>query len=261
MNLGLVLLAGCKPPPEAPTELSELAGYLFEHFEDEDTRELEAGTLNLRNWLQSNLSDTLEGYTVDNLTASVIESVSPDREHDLDKLGGASVGYVSENQVPILAKTLTMEEQEEVFSDNYAEHDRVYETDKACFLPMDCDFLDTDNRTLATMPLGIEVRTHSRAQYRWVEFLDDKWAMLHRAWLVDAPEVNQENVIDIHDQLYQGVVLPWEGGALRLGTTWIAADILGGVVPESTALNMMIDSMSAEGETLDAFIAGESGEE
>ncbi len=260
MTIGLVLLAGCKPPPEAPTELSELAGFLFEHFEDEDTRALEEGTYNLWTWLQPNLSATLEGYTVDNLTASVIDSVIPDREHDLENLGGASVAYVSENGVPVLAKTLTMEEQEEVFSNNYAEHDRTFESDKSCFMPKDCDFLDTDNRTLATMPLGIEVRTHSRAQYRWVEFIDDRWAMLHRAWLVEKPEVNQENVIDIHDQLYLGAVMPWDDGSLRLGTTWIAADILGGVVPESTALNMMIDSMQSEGETLDAFIAGE-GEE
>ncbi|MCB9688687.1 MAG: hypothetical protein H6738_21255 [Alphaproteobacteria bacterium] len=249
-------LGGCKAPPEAPTELSELAGFLFEHFDDEDPRDVELGVRNLIGWLEPNIESTEEGYTVDNLSESVIDSVSPDREHDLSSLGGASVAYVSANGVAPIARTLLLEEQEEVFSSNYKEHDRTYLTDETCFMPHECDFVDTDNHVVSKMPLGIEVVTHSDAQYRWIELTEGeyegKYALLHRAWLVDEAQPNVD-WMKIHDQLYLGVTMPWDDTACRLGTTWVAAEILS--FDPAIALSMMVDSMRSEGETIDEFIA------
>lgn len=248
-------LLGCRRPPEAPSELNELAGFVFEHFRDEDTLDLAFGIDNLDTWLHGHIDETLDGYTVDDLKESVIDSVMPEREHDLDELGGASVAYLSEHTVRPIADALLLAEQEAVFPKSYDSHDRDYLTDPDCFMPHECDFVDTDNRVEASYPLGIHVSTHSQAQYRWVQYGDpEKWAFLHRTWLVDPAEANVDWV-DIHEQLYVGVTVEWEqGSAVRLGTTWIAADILDGVVSEGTALQIMIDSMSGEGEDLDSYL-------
>lgn len=247
-----LLLTACKAPPEAPTELSDLAGFLFEFFDDEDPRGLEDGVLNLDAWLDHHLEEISDGYEVRSLEESVLDSVNPGRKHDLENLGGTSVAYVSENPVPEIGRTLLLAEQEEVFPKSYKSHDRKYLTDKTCFMPHECEFVDTDNRVEASYVI-VNVNTHSQAQYRWVEYEKDKFAFLHRAWLIDKAEASVDWV-DIKEQIYIGVTLPWKGGSLRLGTTWISADILDGVISETTILNTMIGSMQNEGEALDEYI-------
>jgi hypothetical protein len=258
--LAATALVGCKRPPEAPTELNELAGFVFEHFMDEDTAELEAGVDNLDTWIHGNVDATQDGYTVDNLAPSVIDSVDPDREHDLENLGGASVAYISAFPVVPIARSLVLREQEEVFPKSYDLHDREFLTDTSCFMSHGCDLVDTDNVVESSYGglLNIQVSTHSRAQFRWVEYGDpEQWALVHRTWLLDPAEVSMDG-IDVKEQLYAGVTLKWEeGSAVRIGTTWISAEIFDGVVSEGTALNMMIDAMSGEGEDLDAFLAAE----
>ncbi len=250
----LLSMTACKRPPEAPAELNELAGFLFERFMDEDTRDLELGVENLADWLRSNLEETEDGYSVDDLDEAVIKSVAPHREPNLERLGGAAVATVSTYDVRPIARALVVREQEEVFPDNYESHDRTFVTDPDCFMPHDCDFVDTKNRVEASYGGLIKTSTHSQAQYRWIPFGEDDFAFLHRTWLIDPAEVNPDWV-KVHEQLYVGVTIPWDAGALRLGTTWIAADVLDGLVSEGTALQLMIDSMQKEGENLDAFLS------
>jgi hypothetical protein len=250
--LTLLFLTGCKRPEPAPTELSDLAGFLFEFFDDEDERPLEEGVVNLRAWLERNIEETADGYEVRNIEESVLDSVNPGRPHDLDNLGGASVAYEGENKVPPIARTLLLAEQEEVFPGNYKSHERTYLTDETCFMSHECDFVDTDNVVEANYVI-INVNTHSQAQYRWIEYEKDQYAFLHRTWLVEEAEANVDWV-DIKEQIYMGVTMPWKGGSVRLGTTWISAEILDGVVSEALILQTMIDSMRKEGEALDEFI-------
>jgi hypothetical protein len=252
-------LVGCKDPPQAPTELNELAGFVFERFLDEDTDELALGVDNLDTWVHSNIDATLDGYTVDNLEQSVIDSVDPDREHDLSNLGGASVAYISAFPVTPIARTLVLKEQEKVFPKSYDSHDREFLTETACFMPHDCDLVDTDNLVEASYggAINIKVSTHSRAQFRWLRYGDpEQWALLHRTWLLEPAAVSMDGVA-VREQLYVGVTMMWEQGtAVRVGTTWVAAGLPLGF-DETLALNMMIDAMSGEGENLDAFLEAE----
>lgn len=247
-------LVGCKTPPQAPAELNELAGYVFEHFRDEDTEALAVGIDNLDTWIHGHVDDTLDGYTVDNLDPSVIDSVAPDREHDLSNLGGASVAYLSAFDVAPIASSLLLAEQEKVFPKSYDTHDREYLTAPDCFMPHRCDFVDTDNHVEASYAGLVNVTTHSQAQFRWVRYGEpEKWAFLHRTWLVEPAVVSMDGV-EVVEQLYVGVTLPWETGtAVRVGTTWIAAELPLGF-DKDFALQLMIDSMSGEGEKLDEFI-------
>lgn len=255
----LALSVGCKKrPPEAPTELSELAGYLFAHFDDEDTEGLKSGVENLALWLDDHYAETLEGYEVKNLSEEVVDALPQGGGENLDKLAGASVGYQSTHAVKPIARALVLEDQDKVFPDSYDAHDREFLTDKSCFMPRECDFVATQNHVEASYALGLKTTTNSRAEYRWVPFgeeEDDLWVFLHRTWLTKPAEVNFDWV-KVHDQFYLGATFPWDQGGLRLGTTWISATILDGAVPEGTALNLMISSMQKEGENLDVYLQG-----
>ena len=93
----------------------------------------------------------------------------------------------------------------------------------------------------------------NQSEYRWVDLDDGKQAFLHRSWLTEEPEVSL-NWVDVHDQFYMGITLPWPGGAIRVGGFWVSATILDGGVPEKTALNIMISTMQDEGESIDTWL-------
>ena len=64
------------------TELEELCSYIFTHARDgldeetsksEDTEQLAEELENLKDWLDIDLADTLEGYSVDSLSTEMIQ--------------------------------------------------------------------------------------------------------------------------------------------------------------------------------------------
>ena len=215
--LVLWALVACNRPPEAPAELSELAGFLFEHFADEDAAPLQDGVANLDVWLRDHIEDTTDdGYEVTDLREEVLDSVNPDQDHHMDDLAGASVGFVSGFGVAPLAEALLLDEQEDVFPQSYEMHDRTFLTDPDCFMPHTCDFVETDNVTLATYAGLIKVATHSQAEYRWVQWepasgAGESWAFLQRAWLLDEAEVTPAGLVRVFEQLYVGVTIDWDG--------------------------------------------------
>ena len=141
--------------------------------------------------------------------------------------------------------------------ERYDVHERTFLTEPDCFLTKDCDFVATRNYVEASYGGILKTHTTGRSEYRWVPYGDDgDYAFLHRTWLVEEAWVSLAGVA-VNDQFYFGATLPWDKGALRLGTTWIAAEIFSGSVPEKTALNLMISSMQAEGENLDEYLANQ----
>jgi len=266
--LVLLALGACNRPPEAPAELSELAGFLFEHFPDDDPAPLQGGVANLDAWLRDHIEDTTDdGYEVTDLREEVLDSVNPGQDHHMDDLAGASVGFVSDFGVDALARALVLDEQEDVFPQSYETHDRTFLSDPDCFMPHDCDFVETDNVTLATYAGLIKVATHSDAEFRWVrwereEGAGESWALLHRTWLLDEADVTPAGLVRVFEQLYVGVTIDWDGDdgdddpdeAVRLGTTWISAQIIGPFT-EGSALGLIVNSMKGEGEKLDEWIA------
>lgn len=259
-------LVGCKAPPEAPAELSDLAGFVFERFVDEETADLAAGLENLELWLADNLDreddesgSVREGYTVNELDPALIAAVRPNRQPEVDEaVAGSSVATTSAFGVPPVAQALTLDEQEAVFPDSYNSHERTVLEGGDCFLTQACDFLDTDNVVEASYAGGLlTVDTNSRSQYRWVEYGDEgKLALLNRTWLVE--EANTGGVagvlVELKEQIYSGVILPWEdGGSVRLGTIWVAIRLVGDL-NEGYALSQMVNSMKKDGETLEEYL-------
>jgi hypothetical protein len=249
--LALLLLSGCTRSPDAPEELDELCGYLFAHFDDQGNRSLRAGTENLVLWLEEHLEETLEGYSVDDLTLEAVADLDH-RDRSVDNIEGAAVGHASLHLVDEMVEPLVVEEQEEVFPESYDSHERIFVTDPSCFVERECDYVRTINDVEASYALGLRVTTHAVTEYRWVR-TPDGWALLHRSWMAEPAEVNFE-WMQVEAQYYIGANLPREDGALRLGATWIDARLNNSPVPQATALELVISSMITDGESLDAYL-------
>jgi len=252
--LAAAVLGGCGPgAATAPETLSELAGFLFAHMMDDDPAELDAGVENLVIWLDANGDQTVEGYNVLELDPATIEAVTPNRDSELGSVGGASVGAEIFHDVDPIARALVLDEQEDIF-EQYLVHERTYASDPACFMARDpdCLTLTTDNYVESKFAGIVNVTTKSRAQFRFVDLADGGTTFLHRTWLTEPTSAGE--LATIHDQLYFGITIPWEGHAFRLGTTWMNADILSGIVTEEAAMKEMINAMGKEAFTIDAYL-------
>lgn len=250
----VVLGAGCKGPPDAPEELDELMGYLFENVGNDDTAPLEVGSENLAAWLDDRMGETLEGYTVNNLTQAGVDSLQ-DGERSVEDVVGAAVGHESAFSVQDLGLTDTFIFPTVIYPETYEAYERDYRTDDECFRAMECDWLEYDTHATQNFPLGLKVTTNSRVQLRWLE-TDVGTVLVQRSWLHTPAEVNLD-FLKLHEQYYMWVLVPTEEGAQSVQATWVVAEIVGAEVPENLALNLVVDSMKTDAETLDAFVAAE----
>ncbi|MBO84171.1 MAG: hypothetical protein CL927_02335 [Deltaproteobacteria bacterium] len=244
-------LIGCKPPPDAPNTLESLAAYLFEHAADDDPDALKAGVENLDRWLDGNLAEARDGYTIHTLSTDAIDGVAVDPVH-ADGLVGAAVATTLPKGPMRVARALTMADPTKVFPDTFMVYERDWLDDPSCFVDRECGSTSLHAHTVSAYPMSLEVASDIKAEYRWVE-LDDGVAMVQRTWLRRPAEVSKDWVA-VPAQFFLSVNLPQRGKTRRLQTTWIAAELGDTPVPEATALNMVIDSMVSSDEKLSEWM-------
>lgn len=240
-------LAACKAPPEAPDKLESLAAYLFEHAGDEEPDALKVGVENLDRWLDANVEEARDGYTIHTLSIDAIDGVGVDPAH-ADGLVGAAVATTLPKGPKRVTRALTKGDPTKVFADTYTVYERDWIDDPDCFLDQDCASAGLRAHTVSAYPMSLEVTSDIKAEYRWVE-LDDGVAMVQRTWLRRPADVSKDWVA-VPAQFFLSVNLPHNGRTRRLQTTWIAAELGDSPVPEATALNMVIDSMVGSDEHL-----------
>ena len=250
--LGSVGAWGCRPPPDAPEELDELVGYLYENVAADDPAPLEAGSVNLSAWLESRLEETVEGYSVDNLTEAAIASLE-DGDRDLTGLAGAAVGHDSPFPLSRVGPVVATIEPDELFPDTYTSYEREFLTDPECFAAQTCDFLEFETNSVSKYALGLEVTTNSMVQFRWVE-TELGTALVQRSWLHTPAEVSLD-WLSVKEQFYLWAFVPTSGGHRSIQATWVVAEIGDAEVPEGLALQLVIDSMAGTAHTLDEFMA------
>ena len=256
--IGLVASVGCRRPPDAPAELDELCKYLYTHMSDEEDDALAAGVVNLDTWLASRMSETSEGYTVENLDQATVNALDGE-ERDLTGLVGAAVGNDSAFTPKEVVDTIVLANQMEVSPGTYSEYNREWKEPSSsapdCFPGHGCAYAQAENTSTAAYPLGLEVTSTNTAQYRWVE-TEVGWAMVHRTWLIEY--VDNKDWVDLDSQFYMTVTIPRDDGtARRLQATWMVARLSEDMgVPENLALSMVVDSMQGIAEDIETYLGG-----
>jgi len=253
LALLITLLVGCKAPPEAPTQLEELAAYVFAHAWDDDTEELEAGVVNLDAWLSKggNLESTIEGYQITQLDQETVDAID-DNDRSVSDLIGASVAHQSAFSPRDLTYTLVMEDQSEVFPKIYDVYEREYDSDPSCFPGHSCTELEAAAESESSWAGLIRVVSKNHIQFRWVE-TEVGWAMVHRSWLTEPADVSYDGV-KVHAQYFLAVTLPDGDGAVRMQATWIDSEYGALPVSEDYAKQLVVNSMQKQGDTLEEWL-------
>jgi hypothetical protein len=245
--LGLV---ACRPPV-APEELDDIMGYLFSHHPDDSTAALQAGTENLDVWLNDHQDETWEGFQVSALSQESVDSLD-DRDRDLTDLIGVAVGYDIPYTVEEVISVVLFADPIEFNQGDIVEYKRtIVEGTEECFAEKSCDTLSYTTEALGNYPLGLEVRSKTMNQYRWVE-TDIGDLVVQRTWLTEAAEANWES-INLDQQYYVVASMPTEEGMRRVEAGWVVMALGNLPVPESVAMNLAIGSLTAFKDKVEAW--------
>lgn len=256
--VSLAMLSGCRHLPEAPQELDELCGYLFEHADDEpEDLTIEAGAINLDAWLDDSIAATSEGYSVNTLSDDAVNALD-DGDRSLDGVKGAAVGYTSKNDVETLMSTLVNVSPADLYPEQYVEFARTWNGDPDCFAAGECESLEAESFSTLSLPAGIEAEVDSMVQYRWVDTVDFGRVAIQRTWMRVPPTLSV-TWLAVDQQYYVWMFIPNndDGGSRSIQATWMVASFLGAPPPENYVLQTIVTSMQGNSTGLDDWIAAE----
>ncbi len=188
-----LLVVGCKPPPDAPTELDELNAYLFRNWEAQEEGALERGMFNLQALFASMDLDVDYGdrsYRIENLSDDDLVGVTPPDDAVPGDCYG--IGLVSDSAFTPEQNSQAMILDDQTPVEPFAPdlYDRIFldPTDPSCFPTRDCLVLRTDNDIIKKNSL-MEIPYRMYKDYRWVELSEDGlpgsglWGILGRTWM------------------------------------------------------------------------------
>ena len=245
------LALGCKSIPEAPTELDDLAGYLFQNFENEDPAYMEGGIANLLLWLQDNREKLNEGYKIENLDIAVFEELGFG-EADQDKLIGAAVATNIHHPLLESLKVLIKTDPMIMNPDNFEFNDVTWDEDVDCFLRQECEFTGYNSHLKNLFPLGIEIESWVHGRYRWIESDLGKVAV-QRRWLTE-PAIANLDWINLDVEFALSAYLPTDDGMMFVDMDWIIASLGDLALPEDFMLSLAIDTMRDGRKGLEAYM-------
>ncbi len=200
---------GCQSPPEAPSDLESLLGFLFQHMDDEDPAALAEGLENLHEWFQDDdqLQRAREGFLINNLPAESLEGLD-DRQRSPSGLEGIAVAAKSPFCAKALAGLLTWQDFGQLL-DNFDLYERTFTSDPTCFGPRECLAVEADSHTKSAWAGIVDMESRYSIQYRWVE-TSVGWMMLQRFWLKD-PVNGDQFEVKMKANYYIGVIMA-DGG-------------------------------------------------
>ncbi len=238
----LLTLLACKHPVEAPTELDELAIFLFREFETQDPEILAAGVENLRPLLEQAPD---EGWSLSPPTIEDLAELEPPAGRDPGDCGGLAVVYSSPHPVTDHV-TIMLQADLTPASPTAESYERSFLEGQGCFEDGGCEFLRTENaifRSNLLMQMGFTLYE----DYRWVD-----GAVLSRNWIAESAHGDSDS-----NHLWQDweleAWLPTEDGVLRLWAMWTEAEYAGvsEELAEVSGRAGLISAMEAQDEWLD----------
>lgn len=259
LPLVAVLLVGCKGPPEAPAELSELTSYMFEHMADEDPEAMEVAVENLAQWFMDNGTDAPEdGFEVTPLSVDAAYSLDDidlsevPQDEFADAVVGAAVVNLHTHDLDDLAFAIVEADQMDVFPDDYKEFERTWIEGPDCFFDETCDIAEALNYSEASYAGVLNVKSENHAQWRWIE-TENRRALVHRAWLTGPADISP-NLASIPAQFFTTAAFELDDGQMvRMQTVWFVA-LLASIEANDFMLNKFVNSLSKSGDQIETFL-------
>lgn len=252
-------LVGCKRPPEAPAELSELCGFFFTAMGEEDDAALEDAVENLAAWFSENgLEGPEEGFEVTQIDVETaydlpdIDLSETSQEEFVDGLVGAAVVNVHEHELDELAYAIIAADQNEVQPGDYQVFERTFLDDPDCFLDLGCNLTEAYNYSEASYAGVLNVKSENRAQWRWVR-TENRRALVHRAWLTGPAEINPA-LAAIPAEFFVTATFELDDGTMvRMQTVWFVAT-LASVEANAFLLSSFVGALSNSGDQVENWL-------
>ncbi len=263
--LALLLVAGCTPPPEAPTDLDDLSVYLFREFEsDEET--LAVGLHNLDAFLTGlDCWDDFEmgkdrgdrEWTLQVLQGDDLGSVAPPPTADPGSQTRVGVAAISQHPVAEHGELVALADQTPAQTSSSVVYDREFLTDVDCFVDHSCDRVDTYN-TVQRQLLMLDVTYEQYKDFRWIEMPDDGGkAMLARSW-AEERFVGADEDQALEQSFTAEVWMPHPDGAMLYIANWVEWTIPG-ITDEDMIAAMTASGIDEMFEAYEAYLDGGSG--
>ena len=249
----MLLLLACKAPPQAPTELSELARFFFREHHSEDPDLIALGADNLATILDAVDPEAAaldRSFALARLEVGDVAGITrPDR--DPAASDGLAVADRSPWPLSEHLRYMVLDDLVET-SLTASVYDRRFDVDDPdCFVQQLCEAMRTENLIYRdTLLLKVEYTLHK--EYRWIssEALGD--AVIARGWIEE--EAHGENDANHIYQNYEvDLYLPSGQDTLRLFGVWTESDYAG-LDPE-TAYNLSMTATADALKHLDQWIS------
>ncbi len=232
-----LLLTGCaEPPPEAPTDLSELSLFLFANLNSEDVAVLAVAANNMRDFLNDVDSDGSLDPSTDRGTDD-----EPNRTWGLPVLEGDDFGGVAgwdgadpALQLPVAVamrsaydfddhgRVLKLTDQTPVEPVSSASYEREFLTDEDCFVDGSCDTLDA-RETIYRSNLLLDLEYIQEKEFRRVDISEDDGGgtmLWSRSW-TEQQYSEEAPGTDTIDQWYgMGIWISDGDTTLRYNALW-----------------------------------------
>jgi hypothetical protein len=224
----IALAAGCKPPPEAPTELNELSLYLFANFDAEDEEVVAVGLANLDAFLATqdltaNIDDRAASLAT--LDGANLGTIVPPA--DADPLLQANVAaWASSTNAFDAHKTAVSDPNQVCLAGDSTKYSaRTFVSDLPCFESGECRTLSTVNES-RTESVIASVWMDVNADFRMIALEDGRDVLVSRGNLPE--KAIADNPDESWDQRYTiDAWIPSADGAttLRYYAMWSSATI------------------------------------
>lgn len=264
-GIAIILVLGCTPPPEAPTDLSELSLFMIREF-DSDEEIVAAGLENLDEFLVG--LDCWDDFEMGKARG--------DREWTLPTVWGDDLGLIEspgsadpENQTRIGVTALSqfppfehgelvaMEDQAPAQTASSVVYDREFLTDVDCFVERSCDRVDTFN-VIQRQLLLIDVIYESYKDFRWVEMPDGSGtAMIARSWVTERfPGVDDDDQ-SLEQNFSAEAWIPHPEGTMLFLANWVEW-VIPGITDEDMIATLTASGIDEIFEAYEDYLSGDA---
>jgi hypothetical protein len=248
-----LLVSACKTPPEAPKELNELSTYLYEEWDNEDPAVMEAGLINLHNFLknvdlEAGIMD--RSWELEPITRAHVSDISYPKDVDPKNTLGVAVSFESEWPIDDHAR-LQIEKDQLPAEPSAKVYTRTFPDDAkpACFLDQSCDPLVSVN-DIERQNLLLSVVMVLYKDFRWIE-TDRGSAVAARSWLEESFE-GQNGSSNIVQSYSVDIWLPVGKKVRRYQTLWSESEVAG--ASDAATIGTLKSSIDRAMETADEAI-------